>query len=195
MTENSSAVFRGGEGPEPGGAGIAMIGGGSSATVHDTIVANSPTKTLNNKNCAFFNSAMISSAGYNLEDADDCGFHETGDQTRTDPQLGALQDNGGPTFTMALSAGTPAVDAADPRCDAPTDQRGVARPQGTRCDIGAFELQVAASPSTLPSPPVTGQGARSDAPPAGLLVILVFALLAILGGLVARRASRAGPAG
>jgi hypothetical protein len=50
-----------------------------------------------------------------------------------------------------------------------TDQRGVTRPQGQRCDIGAFELQVAtpvtpapAAPTPLPAPPVTG--ARWTAP-------------------------------
>ena len=49
-------------------------------------------------------------------------------------------------FTHALLPGSPAIDAANPAvpgsssnaCEA-TDQRGVARPQGTRCDIGAFE--------------------------------------------------------
>jgi hypothetical protein len=56
-----------------------------------------------------------------------------------DPQLGPLQDNGGFTMTMALGAGSPAINAGnDPSCPS-TDQRGVARPQGSHCDIGAFE--------------------------------------------------------
>ncbi|HTX80505.1 MAG TPA: sortase [Longilinea sp.] len=61
-----------------------------------------------------------------------------------DPTLGPLADNGGPTQTMALLAGSPAIDAgdtsycaADPVND--KDQRGVTRPQGAHCDIGAFE--------------------------------------------------------
>jgi hypothetical protein len=51
-----------------------------------------------------------------------------------------LQDNGGPTLTHALITGSPAIDASpvDADCEA-TDQRGVARPQGVACDIGAFE--------------------------------------------------------
>jgi hypothetical protein len=51
-----------------------------------------------------------------------------------------LADNGGPTKTHALVAGSPAIDAspADADC-APTDQRGVIRPQGPSCDIGSFE--------------------------------------------------------
>jgi hypothetical protein len=57
--------------------------------------------------------------------------------------LGPLRDNGGPTETHALKAGSPAVNAipsADPDCTG-SDQRGISRPQGAGCDIGAFELQ------------------------------------------------------
>lgn len=53
-----------------------------------------------------------------------------------DPRLGALSDNGGPTLTMALGEGSPAVDAGA-NCPA-TDQRGLPR---DACDIGAFERQ------------------------------------------------------
>jgi hypothetical protein len=63
-----------------------------------------------------------------------------------DPLLGPLQDNGGPTWTMALSEGSAAIDAADDAiCAAPPvnnlDQRGVARPLGSHCDIGAVEQE------------------------------------------------------
>lgn len=52
--------------------------------------------------------------------------------------LGPLHNNGGRTPTMALSSDSPAVDAA--ACgDLTLDQRGVSRPQGAACDIGAFE--------------------------------------------------------
>jgi LPXTG-site transpeptidase (sortase) family protein len=61
-----------------------------------------------------------------------------------DPQLNALADNGGPTQTMALTEASPAIDAGDPTVCANAavgnkDQRGVTRPQGAGCDIGAFE--------------------------------------------------------
>ncbi len=63
------------------------------------------------------------------------------DQVVGDALLGPLADNGGPTLTYALLAGSPAIDAAnDPACPA-TDQRGVVRPQGAGCDIGSFELE------------------------------------------------------
>jgi hypothetical protein len=56
------------------------------------------------------------------------------------PLLGALANNGGPTNTHALSGGSPAIGGASPARCSGTDQRGVARPQGAACDIGAFEL-------------------------------------------------------
>ena len=65
----------------------------------------------------------------------------------SEPNLGPLQDNGGPTETMALLPGSPAIDAGDDATCADVntvnglDQRGVTRPQGQHCDIGAFEVE------------------------------------------------------
>jgi hypothetical protein len=56
-----------------------------------------------------------------------------------DPQLGLLQDNGGPTFTRAISATSPARDAGSNTGCPAFDQRGIIRPQNATCDIGAFE--------------------------------------------------------
>jgi predicted outer membrane repeat protein len=60
-----------------------------------------------------------------------------------DPQLAALADNGGPTQTMALGAGSCAIDAAGTAASTPTDQRGYTRPAGSgtvpSADIGAYE--------------------------------------------------------
>jgi len=53
-----------------------------------------------------------------------------------------LAANGGPTQTHALLAGSPAIDAGSPDCPPPFfDQRGIVRPQGAACDIGAFERE------------------------------------------------------
>jgi predicted outer membrane repeat protein len=87
----------------------------------------------------------LSSLGYNIvSETADCTVN--GSYTQAAPLLGPLQDNGGPTLTQALLAGSPAVDAGQPgnctdELGAPitTDQRGFARPFGPRCDIGAFE--------------------------------------------------------
>lgn len=70
----------------------------------------------------------------------------TGNPIYADPLLEALADNGGPTLTMALQAGSPAIDAGGSECPT-TDQRGVLR-QGP-CDIGAYEYvnHLVASPT------------------------------------------------
>ena len=120
----------------------ATAGGGifndfSTATLKNTIVANNTSGDC---------SGTITSAGHNLiEDTSGCTIvgDTTGNITGSDPLLGPLADNGGPTLTHALLPGSPAIDAvpgAD--CTLATDQRGVARPQGPACDIGAFELEV-----------------------------------------------------
>ena len=61
------------------------------------------------------------------------------DQVVATAGVGPLAANGGPTLTHALNAGSPALDAANPASCPATDQRGVARPQGTGCDVGAVE--------------------------------------------------------
>ena len=65
-----------------------------------------------------------------------------------DPVLGDPEDNGGPTPTRALLPGSPAIDAGPESCVPATDQRGVQRPQGPACDIGAFEVTAPAEPAT-----------------------------------------------
>jgi hypothetical protein len=88
------------------------------------------------------------SHGYNYSDDSSCGFTATGDvQDGADPQLNSLDNNGGPTETMApLYRSSPLVDAIpvancqdDGASGVTSDQRGVTRPQGSGCDIGAVE--------------------------------------------------------
>jgi len=80
--------------------------------------------------------------GHNLSSDGTCFTPSTtnGDIT-ADPKVGPLQNNGGPTDTMALLDGSPAINAADNALCPATDQRGIARPQpaGGVCDIGAYE--------------------------------------------------------
>jgi hypothetical protein len=86
----------------------------------------------------------IASTGYNLEGSTSCGFTSTGDLQNTDPELLARADNGGPTQTHAPDVGSPVIDHVPTSVTAciGTDQRGVPRPQGPACDIGAFEVTV-----------------------------------------------------
>lgn len=82
-------------------------------------------------------SHLIMREGNNRSDAPDCAAPSRmiiGPTT-----LGALSDNGGPTFTMSLPVGSAAIDAGLD-CSVPTDQRGIIRPQGATCDLGAFEF-------------------------------------------------------
>lgn len=66
----------------------------------------------------------------------------SGNTLEGDPLLGELGNNGGSTQTMALEPDSPAIDAGNNATCAATDQRGVARPQGAACDMGAYEVDV-----------------------------------------------------
>jgi hypothetical protein len=94
----------------------------------------------------FNNGGTVTSHGYNIS-SDDGGGLLTGpdDQINTDPLLGPLQDNGGPTFTHLPMPGSPAIDAGDPNFTPPPshDQRGPCfyRVFGRRVDIGSVETQ------------------------------------------------------
>ena len=93
-----------------------------------------------------------------------------------DPLLGALADNGGPTRTHALLAGSAAVNAGTSTGAPATDQRGVTRPQGAGVDIGAFE-QGGATPVPVPGPSGSGGGCSVGFSPWTLLLLLPPAFL------------------
>jgi hypothetical protein len=138
----------------PSGGGIYNVG---SVEVSNTIL-NAGALGEN----IFNNGGTVTSDGYNLS-SDDGGGYLTGpgDQINTDPLLGPLQDNGGPTFTHALLPGSPAIDAGDPNFSPPpsTDQRGCPfdRVFNGRIDIGSFETQPprreCSTPRPRPTPP------------------------------------------
>ncbi len=111
-------------------------GSGGSTTARNTIIRTCATPLI--------------SQGYNLIQHNGCTItgDTTGNLIGVDPMVGPVADNGGPTPTRQLFIGSPARDAANPAapgsggtaCEA-TDQRGVARPVGARCDIGAIESE------------------------------------------------------
>ena len=134
---------------------------GFSLTISMSIVAAG----VNGSNCG--GQAPITDHGYNIDTGSSCGFTGTS-KNNTQPQLGTLASNGGPTQTMALPAGSPAVDAipsATSGCTGTTDQRGTTRPQGSGCDVGAYELIVTSGDTQPPTVPtglaVTGVTAHS----------------------------------
>lgn len=91
-------------------------------------------------------SPPIVSLGHNLDSGDSCELTQASDLHNVDAQLGPLAANGGPTPTQALLAGSPAVDAGDDAACPTLDQRGVPRPQGSHCDIGAYEFDNSTTP-------------------------------------------------
>jgi CSLREA domain-containing protein len=146
------------------GGGISIIDPGSAAIDSSTIASNigsgllvSGTTFLSNSiianNSVDCNvSAGMNSLGYSLESGNSCGLNGLGDLVNTDPQLGGLGNNGGPTQTHAPLPGSPVVDAGNPAAPGsggtscpPKDQRGYNRPAdgdgdlAARCDMGAAE--------------------------------------------------------
>jgi uncharacterized repeat protein (TIGR01451 family) len=134
------------------GGGIFNLG--STMELGNTILnASQGANIVNSGN------GVITSLGYNLSSDDGGGFLTSpGDHINTDPQLSSFapQDNGGPTFTIALLPSSPAIDAGDPSFnpfdyDPPLlyDQRGpgFSRVAGNVIDIGAFEVQTGPTPT------------------------------------------------
>jgi hypothetical protein len=119
------------------------------------------------------NGGIITSQGYNLSSDDGGGFLTgPGDQINTNPLLGPLQDNGGPTFTHELLPGSPAINAGNPNFTPPPlfDQRGSGfdRVVNGRIDVGSFEVQSGATATptaTLPPSPTPTATATPTATP------------------------------
>jgi hypothetical protein len=139
----------------PAGKNLALRTG-ATASFRDTILAD-PFNA--GGNCTAAAPTNLTSLGHKIEFSMTSGVTcdttpATGDQF-IDPDLQTLGNNGGPTATMALLANSPAVNAAGTTGPA-IDQRGIARPQGAACDVGAFELEMATVPgSTCAGPPAT----------------------------------------
>ena len=166
-TVTGNTALSGGGISSSGGLGFSASAEIVSSTItSNTVVAGSAnvtSSTPGNQGTATFKSSIVAdplgvaancsgltaSQGYNLESANTCGFNGTGDQTGTDPMLGSLANNGGPTATMAPLSTSPALDRGL-SAGLTTDQRGLARvvnlpaadaPGGDGSDVGAVELQ------------------------------------------------------
>jgi len=83
------------------------------------------------------------------------GLPSPGDLVGLDPEVGPLANNGGPTLTVALLSGSPAIDAGNTSLAPATDQRGFPRPAGLAADIGAFEYG-----SVMPTLAISRSGAN-----------------------------------
>jgi hypothetical protein len=128
----------------PNGGGLLNKAG--VVSISNSIVAANTASPEAAPDC----SGVIASGGYNLvQNGAGCQLGQgTGDVVGKPAKLAALAGNHGPTRTHALEPGSPAIDAGNPAAPtgkggacAPADQRGVKRPQGGACDIGAYELE------------------------------------------------------
>ena len=183
------------------GTGANVYSIANEVTFMNTIIAN-PLGPTGVTNC-FRDAGDFTSAGYNL-DSGPLGDSSTNnnclegglssDQGSTDPALGPLQANGGPTQTMAPGVNSPAVDKGkNPQVgpDVAEDQRGFTRPfdmgpanatGGDGTDVGAFEQVITASPTskdfssqqwgtTSPTQAFTLSNRTGNAFPAGSLAL------------------------
>ena len=118
------------------GGGIDNVG---TVTLTSSIVANSS----GGGDCY---GAITTDGGYNLDSDGSCGLTLSSDKSHVNPDLLALGAYGGPTLTMEPQASSPTIDAIPPGTNGcgttiTSDQRGVRRPQGPECDIGAVEVE------------------------------------------------------
>jgi hypothetical protein len=114
------------------GAGNGAVDTEQDAT---TAIRNSIVAGNTGGDCRITTPANFTDQGNNFFGDASCGRAGNGN-----PALGALASNGGPTQTMKPAPNSPVIDAAACDIDVPADQRGIARPQGAGCDIGAVEL-------------------------------------------------------
>ena len=148
----------------PVGGGIQIVSASGSLTLLNNLVAAN-VDSAGFSNCATDDSITPVSNGGNLSSDASCSiFNHASDLASTNPLVATITavDNGGPTPTIALLAGSPARDAGMSSGAPGDDQRGESRPKGIGTDIGAFEADVVAAivttPSITPGAPNTGYG-------------------------------------
>jgi hypothetical protein len=138
------------------GTGGAVSTLGNVVTLKGTILANATA------NCSVSGGNFVS-GGYNHSTDASCSLAGTGDVSSAPAGLdpAGLQDYGGPTRTIGLLPTSAAVDRIPTPCTdidgnpLTTDQRGVTRPQGNQCDVGAFEL-ISIEPTITSFTPMSG---------------------------------------
>ena len=127
-------------GTVPGyGGGIYNSGANTAVVLQNSVFGNAY-----GGNCY----RAVRSEGYNISGDTTCHLNGPGDMNNRDPKLGLLQNNGGPTQTMALQPGSPAILAGNPSgCTdgrghrLEIDQRSYPRPKQGACDMGAYEIK------------------------------------------------------
>jgi hypothetical protein len=123
----------------PGGGGGIYVASISSTRLDGSILT--ANNAVQGSQCV----GSVATGGYNVHsDSSGCEWpSHVGDKLVTSADLGTLGAHGGPTHTIPLKSGSPALNiASKAHCDGlKVDQRGVKRPQKTKCDAGAYELK------------------------------------------------------
>lgn len=169
------------------GSGIGAGGAGAVITVVNTILDDAPATECFLGGPSIFTPTLTL---HNIDGGATCGTGP-GDHTMTNPLLGSLGNNGGPTETEPLLPGSPAIGAGDNAYAPATDQRGLPRVSSTdpTSDIGAYQVQ-----RTLLNPSVPSTGANpiaSDQVPwIGLGMFLLGVTTLRVGGVRRRPAWR-----
>lgn len=132
----------------------AFSASGGNIANSDVMVAKNSIIGNNTGGGDCLNQGTITDSGSNLDTDGTCGFTSV---SSAQLNLGPLAGNGGPTQTRALLPGSVAIDAVTDCTDASStavnaDQRGITRPQGVACDIGAYEALIAAAQTVAVDP-------------------------------------------
>jgi hypothetical protein len=185
-TGGGAQASTGARGNDFAGGVLAGAGSAQAALVGVTVAGNDASVGANIENRAALSlqssivaeprggaqncQGTVTSLGHNIESGASCGLGAQGDRPGTDPDLGPLRDNGGPTDTHALGPASPAVDQGV-SAGSSIDQRGVTRPSDTRLvangpgadgsDVGAFEIAVDSTAPTITSAKATPKVAKS----------------------------------
>jgi hypothetical protein len=130
-----TAGYGGYQSGNPGTAGLAGSSSGGIKTTSGSLINTLLAANLHGGN----GGVTITDLGHNLSSDATCGFTSAGSMNNTNPKLGPLANNGGPTLTMFLLPNSPAIDAGDDSATPVEDQRGLPRPIGPAVDIGAYE--------------------------------------------------------
>ena len=174
------------------GGGFATTSTATQAISASTLAKNlGPASNVYNAGPVSFRSTILAdpsgtlnclvpaiSLGFNLEDGESCELEAPTDQKNTDPLLApGLADNGGPTETIALLKGSPAIDRGISLGPETSDQRGLRRPVeiasvpnppgGNGADVGAYEVQVPRA--TIVSGPGEGESIANHEPSFGFV--------------------------
>lgn len=153
------------------GSGVYARNASSVAFINSIVAGNHDPGGANDIDRGGGNMSAVGSLFSELNTTADINGTDDNNQFGVDPLLGALAPHGGATPSLLPQPGSPAIDAADCVGISP-DQRGVVRPQGARCDIGAVEVLAAVTP---------GSGVAAIPALGAWGLVLLAALLGLLG--------------